>query len=215
MTNPFFAPWTTPFEAPPFDAIATEHFKPAYTQALEAHQAEVAGIAESAEEPSFENTIAALERSGKPLRRVDMVFNQLGSANTNDELQAVELEMAPVVARHWNGIFLNPKLFARIDALYQRRGELGLSGEEARVLERYHLDFVRSGAALTADERQRYAAITERLAVLGTQFGRTCSTTKSRACSRSAKPRWRGCRTRRGARRRRSRGTASSTRPMR
>ena len=171
MTNPFFAAWDTPFEAPPFDLIETAHFKPAYAEALAAHQAEVTAIAEAVEAPSFDNTIGALERSGKALRRVDMVFNQLGSANTDDELQAVELEMAPVVARHWNAVFLNPKLFARIDALFGKRAELGLGDEELRVLERYHLDFVRSGAALSADERQRYAAITERLAVLGTAFG--------------------------------------------
>ena len=171
MTNPFFTAWTTPFGAPPFDAIATADFKPAYRMALEAHQAEVAAIAEQAEAPDFDNTIAALERSGVALRRVDMVFGQLSSANTDEALQAVEREMAPLVARHWNAIFLNPKLFARIDALYRQRGTLGLDSEQQRVLERYHLDFVRSGAALSADERQRYAAITERLAVLGTEFG--------------------------------------------
>jgi len=171
MTNPFFAAWDTPFEAPPFDVIETAHFKPAYTEALAAHQAEVRAVAESPEAPTFENTIAALERSGKALRRVDGVFNQLSSANTDEALQAVEMEMAPIVTRHWNDIFLNPKLFARIDALYRQRDALGLTPEQLRVLERYHLDFVRSGAALSADERLRYAAITERLSVLGTQFG--------------------------------------------
>jgi peptidyl-dipeptidase Dcp len=171
MTNPFLTAWTTPFEAPPFDRIANAHFKPAYTEALAAHRAEVQAIAGSPEAPGFENTIAALERSGEALKRVDMVFNQLSSANTDEVLQAVEREMAPVVTRHWNEVFLDPQLFGRIDALFQRRGELGLTPEQLRVLERYHLDFVRSGAALGADERQRYAAITERLAVLGTQFG--------------------------------------------
>jgi peptidyl-dipeptidase Dcp len=171
MTNPFFAAWDTPFETPPFDAIETAHFKPAYTEALAAHQAEVRAIAESADEPSFDNTIVALEKSGKALRRVDGVFNQLSSANTDEALQAVELEMAPIVTRHWNDIFLNPRLFGRIDTLFQKRTTLGLTPEQSRVLERYHLDFVRSGAALTADERLRYAAITERLSVLGTQFG--------------------------------------------
>lgn len=171
MTNPFFAAWDTPFEAPPFDVIETAHFKPAYTEALAAHQAEVRAVAESPEAPTFENTIVALERSGKALRRVDGVFNQLSSANTDEALQAVEMEMAPIVTRHWNDIFLNPKLFARIDALYRQRDALGLTPEQLRVLERYHLDFVRSGAALSADERLRYAAITERLSVLGTQFG--------------------------------------------
>jgi len=171
MTNPFFAPWDTPFAAPPFSAIETAHFKPAYAEALAAHQAEVKAIAEAAEAPSFDNTVAAMERSGKALRRVDGVFNQLSSALTDEALQAVELEMAPIVTRHWNEVFLNPKLFGRIDALFKTRETLGLTPEQLRVLERYHLDFVRSGAALTADERLRYAAITERLSVLGTQFG--------------------------------------------
>jgi peptidyl-dipeptidase Dcp len=171
MTNPFSAAWNTPFATPPFDLIETGHFKPAYAAALSAHQAEVKAIAESPDAPSFDNTIGALEQSGKALKRVDGVFNQLSSANTDEALQAVELEMAPIVTRHWNDIFLNPRLFSRIDTLFRTRDSLGLTPEQLRVLERYHLDFVRSGAALSADERLRYAAITERLAVLGTQFG--------------------------------------------
>ncbi|HEY9011182.1 MAG TPA: M3 family metallopeptidase [Devosia sp.] len=171
MTNPFFSSWTTPYEAPPFDQIETKDFRPAYDEALAQHRAEVEAIANATDESTFENTIAALERSGKPLRRVEMVFGQLSSAATDDELQAIEREVAPLVARHWNGIFLDPKLFARIDALHQRRDSLGLDPESLRVLERYHLDFVRSGARLTASERDRFAEIVERLAVLGTQFG--------------------------------------------
>lgn len=171
MTNPFFSAWTTPYETPPFDLIETKDFEPAFDEALALHRAEIAAIGGNADAPSFENTIAALERSGKPLRRVDMVFGQLSSAATNDELQAVEREVAVLVARHWNDIFLDAKLFARINALYQRRDALGLDAEALRVLERYHLDFVRSGARLTADERLRFGAIVERLATLGTQFG--------------------------------------------
>ena len=171
MTNPFSEAWTTPFEAPPFDAIATADFRPAYLEALVSHQAEVATIAAATEAPSFDNTIVALERSGVPLRRVDAVFSQLTSANTDETLQAVEREIAPLVARHWNAIYLNAALFARVDALYRQRAELGLDAEALRVLERYHLDFIRSGANLSADERLRFAAIVERLAVLGTQFG--------------------------------------------
>ncbi len=171
MTNPFFSAWTTPFEAPPFDRIATADFKPAYTEALAQHRAEIAAIGDNPAAPDFDNTIAALERSGKALRRVEMVFGQLSSAATNDELQAVEREVVVLVARHWNGIFLDPKLFARIDALHRDRHALGLDPEALRVLERYHLDFVRAGARLTEVERDRFAAIVERLATLGTQFG--------------------------------------------
>ncbi len=171
MTNPFFTAWTTPYEAPPFDQIVTADFKPAYTEALAQHRAEIAAIGDNSAAPTFDNTIVALERSGQPLRRVEMVFGQLSSAATNDELQAVERDVVVLVARHWNEIFLNPKLFARIDALYEQRETLGLDPEGLRVLERYHLDFVRSGARLTAAERERYGAIVERLATLGTQFG--------------------------------------------
>lgn len=171
MTNPFFEEWATPFGVPPFAEIKTEHFKPAYEAALKAHEAEIATIVGNADTPSFENTIAALERSGAQLDRVDLVFSQLASANTNETLQDIERDLAPVVARHWNAIFLNPALFARIDALYQRRAELALDAEALRVLERYHLDFVRSGAKLSLADRERFAGIVERLAVLGTEFG--------------------------------------------
>lgn len=171
MTNPFFETWTTPFGTPPFEVIETGHFKPAYLKALADHEAEVAAIGAAAEPPSFDNTIAALERSGQLLRRVEMVFGQLSSANTNDELQAVERDIVPLVARHWNGVFLNPALFARIDALHAQRDTLGLDPEALRVLERYHLDFVRAGARLDPAQRDRFAAIVERLAVLGTSFG--------------------------------------------
>lgn len=171
MSNPFFEAWTTPFGAPPFEAIATEHFKPAYLAALEGHQREIAAIAARDDAPNFDNTIGALERSGVALKRVDMVFSQLTSANTSEALQALEREISPLVARHWNAIYLNAALFARIETLYERRSELGLEPEALRVLERYHLDFVRAGARLSAGDRERFAAIVERLAVLGTAFG--------------------------------------------
>lgn len=171
MTNPFFSAWTTPYEAPPFDQIKTEHFKPAFIAALEQHRAEIEQIGADPDAPTFDNTIAALERSGKALRRVEMVFNQLTSAATSEDLQNVEREIVLLVARHWNAIFLHPKLFARIDALHHRRDTLPLGEEALRVLERYYLDFVRAGARLSDAERDRFAAIVERLATLGTQFG--------------------------------------------
>ena len=171
MSNPFFETWSTPHGVPPFDAIETAHFQPAYEAALAGHRREITAISGNPEAPSFANTIEALERSGAALDRVDMVFSQLASANTNDAMQAVERDLSPLLARHWNEIFLDAQLFARIDALFDRRDSLGLAPEALRVLERYHLDFVRAGARLTAGERDRYAAIVERLAVLGTSFG--------------------------------------------
>src|SRR3569833_1744269 len=170
MTNPFFDTWDTPRGVPPFEAIRDEHYAPAYKQALAEHDKEIAAIAGNGEAPSFDNTIAALELAGKNLRRLDMVFSQLAGANTNPTLQGVERDLAPVVARHWNDIFLNAKLFARIDQLYRQRNSLGLDAEAKRVLERYHLDFVRSGAQLTDAQRARFAEMVERLAVLATDF---------------------------------------------
>jgi len=171
VTNPFFSAWNTPFEAPPFSAIQNAHFPPAFEQAIAEHDSEIGAIADRDAAPSFDNTIVALERSGQGLRRVAMVFGQLTSAATNPELQAVERDVTVIMARHESAIFLNPKLFARIEALYQRRAELGLDEEASRLLERYYLDFVRAGARLTASERERFAVITERLASLGTEFG--------------------------------------------
>ncbi len=168
--NPFFETWTAPFAAPPFDRIAPEHFKPAYDHALAEHDREIAQIAGNPEAPSFENTIAALEDTGRALARVELVLFNLSSSHTNDALQEIERDMSPVIAKHWNAVYLNAALFRRIDALYQARAGLGLDAESLRVLERHHLDFVRAGARLEGDARTRLAAITERLATLGTSF---------------------------------------------
>ncbi|MBS0278744.1 MAG: M3 family metallopeptidase [Proteobacteria bacterium] len=169
--NPFFETWDTPFSVPPFAAIRPEHFRPAYDRALAEHADEVARIASNTEAPSFANTIVALETSGRMLSRIDLVFFNLAASDTNDALQAIEREMAPLHARHWNAIHLNAALFRRIDDVFARRASLGLNAEELRVLERYHLDFLRAGAKLEGAARQRYAEIGEKLAELGTRFG--------------------------------------------
>src|SRR3954466_12714675 len=169
MTNPFFEDWTAPFEAPPLDRIRPEHFPPAYDRALAEHTAEIAAIAKSPDPPSFDNVVVALEKSCQLLNKVDSVFANLASSATSDALQAIELEMAPRLSAHWSAISMHPVLFARLDALYARRESLGLDAESSRLLERYHLDFVRAGAQLKPDGRDRLAAIGQRLAVLGTQ----------------------------------------------
>jgi peptidyl-dipeptidase Dcp len=168
--NPFFESWTTPFEVPPFGRIAPEHFRPAYAQAFAAHDAEVAAVAADPSPPTFANTVAALERAGAALTRVDSVFHVLAGAHTSDAIQEIEREIAPQSARHWNAIYLNEALFRRIDALHRRRDELGLGAEQKRVLDRYHVTFKRAGAALGAAAKARLAAIGERLAALGTAF---------------------------------------------
>jgi peptidyl-dipeptidase Dcp len=169
-TNPFFEDWNAPFGSPPFERIKPKHFMPAFTRALSDHAAEITAVATQGAEPTFANTIVALEKSGQLLTRVELVFFNLVSSDTNDDLQAIERDIAPVLARHSNTIYLNAELFARIDDLYARHDALGLNAEEIRVLERYHLDFVRAGAKLTGDQRARYAQIGERLATLGTEF---------------------------------------------
>ena len=169
--NPLLRDWTGAFGLPPFGAIHPEHFRPAFDQALAAHRAEIDAIAGGAEPPSFENTIAALERSGRDLDRVANVFFVLAGADTSDAIEAVERDMSPLLARHANALYLNGPLYARIADLHARRGALGLNAEQARVLDRYHTRFVRAGAALEKPAQDRLAAINERLASLGTQFG--------------------------------------------
>jgi peptidyl-dipeptidase Dcp len=170
MTNPFFEDWTAPFGAPPLDRIEAAHFAPAYDRALAEHTTEIAAIAGNPAPPSFDNVVVALEKSGQLLSRVDYVFYNLTSAATNEALQAIELEMAPRLSAHWSAISMHPVLFARLDSLNARRDALGLDAESLRVLERYHLDFVRAGGQLKGDSRDRLAVIGQRLAVLGTQF---------------------------------------------
>ena len=170
MTNPFFEDWTGPFGAPPLDRVRAEHFRPAYDRALVEHIAEIAAIASDLAPPSFDNVVLALEKSGRLLTRVDSVFGNLTSAATDEELQAIELGMAPRLSAHWSTISMHPVLFARLDALYGQRESLGLDGDSLRVLERYHLDFVRAGAQLKGGNRDRLADIAQRLAVLGTKF---------------------------------------------
>jgi peptidyl-dipeptidase Dcp len=170
MENPFFETWTAPFGTPPLDRIRAEHFQPAYARALAEHQNEIAAVANNPDQPSFANTILALEQSGRMLHRVEAVFSNLASSHTDEPLQAIEREMAPRLAAHWSAIYLNAVLFARLDTLYAGRDELGLDAESRRVLERYHLDFVRAGARLAPEGRTRLDAVTQRLAALGAQF---------------------------------------------
>jgi peptidyl-dipeptidase Dcp len=168
--NPFFAAWTGPFGVPPFGAIRPEHFLPAFERAFAAHQAQVEAIGADAAAPTFANTIDALERSGDALTRVSYVFGVLSGAHTNDAIQEVERALAPLEAQHWNRILMDEALFRRIDALHRKRDQLGLSAEQQRVLDRYHLMHTRAGAALDAAAKTRLAAINERLATLGTSF---------------------------------------------
>ncbi len=169
--NPLLTDWTGPFGLPPLPAIKPEHFRPAFERAMAAHRTEIDAIAASPSAPSFDNTIEALEKSGRDLDRVSNVFFVLAGADTGAAIEAIERDVSPLLARHSNALYLNAKLYARIAELYRWRDRFGLSAEQARVLDRYHTRFVRAGAALDTPAQDRLAAINERLASLGTQFG--------------------------------------------
>jgi peptidyl-dipeptidase Dcp len=169
--NPLSGAWDTPYGLPPFDTITPQHFRPAFDGALAQHRGAIEQIAGTQDPAGFDNTVGALERSFQDLSRIGSVFHALNGAHTNDALEAVALEVSPLLARHYSEIFQHEGLFRRIAALQAQRDRLGLDAEQRRALERYHTAFVRSGAALAPDARRRLAEINERLALVGTRFG--------------------------------------------
>ncbi|WEJ10097.1 M3 family metallopeptidase [Sinorhizobium prairiense] len=169
--NPALVNWTGHEGLPRFEAIMDEDFAPAFDAALASHEAEIEAIANNAEEPTFDNTVAALEIAGDELSRVSALFWSKAGAHTNEVIQALEREIAPKMSRHYSKIGTNPALFGRIDALWEKREELGLDVEAMRVLERHWKSFVKAGAKLDKPEQERLAAINEKLAGLGARFG--------------------------------------------
>ena len=170
LVNPLLDAWSSPHGLPPFTETNAEHFAPAFEVALRAHRAELAAIATNEAAPTFENTLAAFDKSGRLLTRIDQMFYNLTASETSPALQAVEREMAAPMAAHTNAIYMHAALFKRVDALYHQRASLGLTTEQNRLLERVHLDFVRAGARLVAVAQARYGEIMEKLAELTTQF---------------------------------------------
>jgi peptidyl-dipeptidase Dcp len=170
-TNPLLEPWTGPFETPPFDLLKPEHFRPAFDFALAEKRAEIAAIAANPEPATFANTLEALERAGRKLERVVLVFFNLASSDSNDALEAIEREIAPILARARSEIYLDQALFKRIETVRAGQDVAGLTPEQARVLKLYHIAFVRNGAGLAPGAKARLAEIDERLATLGAQFG--------------------------------------------
>jgi len=168
--NPLLAPWQTPHQTPPFSEIAPEHFMPAFEQAFADHSAEITAITHDPAAPDFDNTVTALERSGKLLNKVSAVFYDLVSAHSNPAILEIEKEVSLRMARHWNPIMMNAVLFGRIAMLHENRATLGLTGEQMRLLERTYTRFHRAGAGLTEEAKKRMAEINERLAHLGTSF---------------------------------------------
>ncbi|HEY0108234.1 MAG TPA: M3 family metallopeptidase, partial [Fibrella sp.] len=169
--NPFFSPYNTPFGVPAFDKIKPEHFEPAIEEGMKQQTTEIAAIVGKTEAPTFANTIEALEASGDLLSRVSTVFGNLNSANTNEVIQKIAQGMAPKLAKHSDDISLNPALFARVKAVYDQRSKLKLSGDQQRLLEKTYKDFVRGGAALSADKQERLRKINGEVSVLTLRFG--------------------------------------------
>ena len=169
-SNPFAKPSTLPFQAPPFDRIKDTDYLPAIKAGMAEQRAEIARIAADRAAPTFDNTIAALERSGRLLERANNAFDGVNGANTNDVLQKTEEELAPLMAAHSDAINLDAKLFARVKALYDRRATLGLTPEQAMVLTETYQDMVRAGAQLSAADQQTLRTINGQLSTLETSF---------------------------------------------
>lgn len=169
--NPLLQPWEAPHGLPPFDRLKPEHFAPAFEVAMRVHRQELRQIAEQPDAPSFDNTVAAFDRAGRLLSRIEAVFHNLTASETSPALQAVQRDMAVPLAAHTSAVYLDARLFQRLDALFAKREQLGLQAAQRRLLERLHLDFIRAGARLSGAARERYAEVMEELARLTTRFG--------------------------------------------
>jgi peptidyl-dipeptidase Dcp len=169
-SNPFAKPSTLPFNYPAFDKIKNEDYAPAFEEGMRQQSLEIEAIANSKAAPTFENTVVAMERSGQLLNRVSTVFSSMVGANTNDTLNALDKDLAPKLAAHSDKIRLNEKLYARIKTLYDKRDKLHLDAESKYLLERYHTDFVRAGAKLSAADKEKLKAYNGKIAALQTQF---------------------------------------------
>jgi len=180
--NPLLSPSPLPFGAPPFDRLRDEHFLPAITAGMAAQLAEVEAIAGQSLPATFENTLEALERSGDLLSRALRAFHAVAGTNTNDTLQALQLEVAPLLAAHSDAIHLDARLFARIDRLFEHRHQVGLTPEQRQLVERYHADFIRAGARLGDAEKTVLRALNQEESELTAEFqNRLLLATKARA----------------------------------
>src|SRR3989454_6325130 len=168
--NPLLKESALHYHYPPFDKSKDAHFVPAIEAGMREQLKEVDLVANNSEKPAFENTVVALERTGRLLDRAERTFSNLNACNTNPTLQKIETEMAPKLSAHRDAIHLNGKLFARLKELYDNRDKLGLDPESAYLLERYYKDFVRAGAQLSDTDKEKLKKINAELATLQTQF---------------------------------------------
>ena len=169
--NPFFQEWNTPYEVPPFLDIKDEHYMPAYEQGMKENLEEIDVIINNPEAPTFANTIEELERTGKLLSKVGRVFSNLASSNTNPKLQELQRELSPMLSAHYDKISLNEGLFNRVDAIWQNRENLDLTKEQTKLLNDTRKGFVRSGALLSEDQKERISEINSKISGLSTSFG--------------------------------------------
>lgn len=169
--NPFFSEWTTPYGVPPFDKIKPEHYLPAIQVGISQHQAEIDSIVSDQQAPAFASVIEALDRSGRSLKRASTTFSLINSADSNDELQAINLEASPLLSAHYDNINLNDALFAKVKAVYDGREEAGLDAQQMRLTENTYKRFVRAGALLDAAKKDSLRKVNERLSTLSVQFG--------------------------------------------
>jgi peptidyl-dipeptidase Dcp len=169
--NPITGEWSGRFGAPPFDQIREEHFQPAFAEAMERHKQEIEAIVSDPEAPTFANTIEALDLSGRLLDRVRLLFLNLNDAHTSDGLQALAKEVNPQLTRHQDDILMNQALFERVKAVFEQRQELELSGEQRQLLDKRYKQFVRGGANLDEQAKDRLRQLNSEIATLTTQFG--------------------------------------------
>lgn len=169
--NPFFEKYNTPHQTVPFDKIKNEHYEPAMLEGIKLHEAEIEAIINNPEAPTFANTIVAYEKSGKFLDRVTTVFGNLRSAETNDDLQKIAQKMIPLLSEHSNNISLNEKLFQRVKAVYKQKSKLSLTIEQAKLLDDIYDGFVRRGANLQGEARNKYRELSKKISTLTLQFG--------------------------------------------
>jgi peptidyl-dipeptidase Dcp len=168
--NPFFEAWDTPYGIPPFDQISDSHYKPAFDRGIEELRADIAAIRDNPEPPTFENTIEALELAGRSLTRVELVFGNISNTDTNDVLLELEVEISPVLTREQDAIYLDEKIFGRVNAVNETKESLDLDEQSMRLVELTHRDFVRQGAALDNAAKTRMKDINARISELNTVF---------------------------------------------
>ena len=169
--NPFFETYTRPYQVPPFDLIKNEHFKPAILEGIKKQEAEINVIVSNKEKATFDNTVLAMENSGKLLSKVSTVFYNLNSANTNEEIQAIAKELAPKLSAHNDNIYLNDALFKRVKTVWDNQKNFNLNKEQAKILENLYKNFIRSGANLSEENKKRLREINSEMAVATLKYG--------------------------------------------